>query len=164
MTLFREISLRFTPLGLLLAFALAGPLLSGLGCGEDASKPTCGSDEACGVFAIVNEEREAAQLAPLDYHSALERSAQRHAEDMDANDYFDHTSLDGRSFVDRTNDAGYDGTPRGENIAFGQRNAEAVMQSWMQSPGHRNNILNPSFTEIGVGFQNGRWVQVFGSR
>lgn len=148
----------------LLVFVLSVSLLSGLGCGEDASKPTCGSDEACEVFAIVNQEREAADVAPLKYNSALERSAQLHAEDMHDNDYFDHMSLDGRSFVDRTNDAGYDGTPRGENIAFGQRNPEAVMQSWMQSTGHRNNILNPGFTEIGVGFQNGRWVQVFGSR
>jgi uncharacterized protein YkwD len=132
------------------------------GCGDDAGE--CASEEACAVIDLVNEERENAGAPPLEYHPALEEAAQLHAEDMHAQNYFSHTSLDGRNFAVRASEAGYDGNPRGENIAAGQQTPEAVMQSWMSSPGHRTNILNPDFTEIGVGFEEGLWVQVFGSR
>ena len=59
-------------------------------------------------------------------------------------------------------DAGYDGCPRGENIALGQRSAEQVMGDWMDSDGHRRNILSSNSNEIGMGFLDNRWVQNFG--
>jgi uncharacterized protein YkwD len=77
-------------------------------------------------------------------------------------DYFSHTSQDGRSFSDRVDETPYEGFPSGENIALGQRDPESVMSSWMSSDGHRNNILSERSTEIGIGYVDGYWVQVFG--
>ena len=141
-----------------------------VGCAADATEvdvPTCGGGDAseqCAVFAIVNQERAAQGLPAYAWDTALARAAQLHAEDMVAQDYFDHESLDGRSFSDRTDMAGYDASPAGENIAAGQRSPEQVMTSWMNSPGHRNNILSERANEIGVGLYENHWVQVFGRR
>lgn len=121
-------------------------------------------DLQCEVFLLVNEERAAQGLDPVVFDAALGQAAQAHAEDMSANQYFDHASLDGRSFTDRCVEAGYDARPRGENIAWGQATPEDVMQSWMNSSGHRANILAADTNEIGVGFADQYWVQVFGSR
>ena len=134
-------------------------------CGGDAGMSEC-SDlelEVCQVFALVNQERASAGQPPYTWNAELGVAAQDHAEDMVDQDYFSHTSLDGRTFDQRIREAGYDGGPRGENIAAGQRDAEAVMRSWMDSPGHRNNILSASSNEIGVGFDANHWVQTFGS-
>jgi uncharacterized protein YkwD len=87
---------------------------------------------------------------------------------MAARDYFDHTSPDGKDPGDRITAAGYQWTTYGENIARGQQTPAAVMDSWMNSPGHRANILNCSFKEIGLGVHEGSggpwWTQVFGAR
>ncbi|MGM0555732.1 MAG: CAP domain-containing protein [Myxococcota bacterium] len=128
------------------------------------SSCTPAESEPCQVFELVNIERSEQGLEPLKYNAALETAAQLHAEDMVENDYFSHTSQDGRSFSDRVEDAGYTGFPAGENIAAGQGSAEQVMNSWMNSDGHRRNILNDGSNEIGVGFYNNYWVQVFGVR
>ena len=137
------------------------------GCSDGAEVPDCSDgqdDETCEVFRIVNEERIAADLEPYAWNTELAVAAQRHAEDMVEEGYFDHQSLDGRSFADRAVDAGYDASPRGENIAAGQQTPDAVMSSWMGSDGHRNNILSPGSNEIGVGLHEVHWVQVFGHR
>lgn len=137
-------------------------------CAADAgSVPSCGGDdlgEVCQVFRIVNEERASMGLAPYAWNAELALAAQLHAEDMVAQGYFDHTSLDGRTFADRAREAGYDAAPRGENIAAGQRSPEQVMNSWMGSSGHRANILSDRSNEIGVGLFERHWVQVFGQR
>ena len=92
----------------------------------------------------------------------LTAAAQLHSEDMAANSYFSHTSRDGRSFADRIRDQGYP-SPAAENIARGQRSASAVMQAWLNSAGHRRNILNCSLRAIGVGVAPGNvWTQDFG--
>ncbi|HJL17095.1 MAG TPA: CAP domain-containing protein [Sandaracinaceae bacterium LLY-WYZ-13_1] len=141
-------------------------MLGALGCtdmppgGAACDDPTL---EVCRVFELVNEERADAGLAPYAWNPELALAAQRHAEDMVDQGYFDHQSLDGRSFGDRAFEAGYDGSPRGENIAAGQRSAEQVMDSWMSSGGHRANILSEGSNEIGVGFEANHWVQVFGT-
>jgi uncharacterized protein YkwD len=81
---------------------------------------------------------------------------------MAANGYFSHTGRDGRSFADRIRAQGYP-SPAAENIARGQRSASAVMQAWLNSAGHRRNILNCSLRAIGVGFAPGNvWTQDFG--
>jgi len=147
-------------LGAIFSLALA------TGC-ADVSVASCGADDAsevCAVFRIVNEERADAGLPPYAWNRELAVAAQLHAEDMVAQSYFDHASLDGRSFADRSIEAGYDASPRGENIAAGQRTAERVMSSWMGSTGHRNNILSEGSNEIGVGLMDNHWVQVFGTR
>ncbi len=138
-----------------------------VGCEGKTEVPDCTSGQAseqCGVFQAVNRERVDAGLPALEYDVDLALAAQRHAEDMAANGYFDHTSQDGRDFGQRASDAGYTGSPRGENIAQGQQSPESVMESWMNSPGHRANILSEGSNEIGVGFAESHWVQVFGVR
>lgn len=149
---------------LLLSFSmLALSMLAG--CGQNG--PDCGGGEdteVCEVFRIVNVERAAAGLPAYAWDPALALAAQRHAEDMSAQGYFSHTSLDGRTFSDRIVAAGYDASPRGENIAMGYASPDEVMAGWMGSDGHRANILATGSNEIGVGLIDRHWVQVFGYR
>ncbi|MCB9615864.1 MAG: CAP domain-containing protein [Sandaracinus sp.] len=154
-------------MNLRLTLALVASLLALVACGDGGSGPDCGGDEGsevCEVFRLVNVERRAAGLEPYVWDSHLATAAQRHAVDMSENDYFSHSSQDGRSFVDRAGEAGYDASPRGENIAQGYRNAAAVMEGWMSSDGHRANILAEGSNEIGIGLRDFYWVQVFGTR
>jgi len=137
------------------------------GCANDPDVPDCTADsvdETCAVFRLVNEARIDADLEPYAWNTELAVAAQLHAEDMVDQSYFDHTSKDGRSFSERAKDAGYDAAPRGENIAAGQQDADQVMDSWMNSSGHRANILSDGSNEIGVGLLDAHWVQVFGLR
>lgn len=101
-------------------------------------------------------------------NSQLETAALRHSQDMAAKGYFDHNSPDGRDPGDRITAAGYRWTTYGENIARGQQTPESVMEGWMNSPGHRDNILNCAFKEIGVGVHDASggpwWTQAFGAR
>jgi uncharacterized protein YkwD len=142
-------------------------LLVASACEGQTKVPDCNenlADETCAVFRRVNEERVDAGLSPYAWNVELAVAAQDHARDMVDNDYFDHRSLDGRSFSERAEEAGYDAFPSGENIARGQQDAEAVMDSWMSSPGHRANILSSGSNEIGVGLVDTTWEQVFGQR
>uniref|UniRef100_UPI001C0C1835 CAP domain-containing protein n=1 Tax=Cellulosimicrobium cellulans TaxID=1710 RepID=UPI001C0C1835 len=123
--------------------------------------PSGPSAEVTAVVELTNAERAAAGCAPLVLDARLTAAAQLHSEDMLAQGYFDHTSLDGRSPWDRAKAQGY-ANPSGENIAKGQRTAEEVVRAWMDSPGHRANILSCDSTEIGVGYAGGVWTQLFG--
>ncbi|MFJ7586511.1 sigma-70 family RNA polymerase sigma factor [Streptomyces sp. NPDC097617] len=120
------------------------------------------------VVALVNSERATAGCGPLKEDSQLRAAAQGHSDDMAARDFFAHTSPDGKDPGDRTTAAGYRWSTYGENIARGQQTAQSVMDSWMKSPGHRANILNCSFKDIGVGIHQGSggpwWTQNFGAR
>jgi len=120
------------------------------------------------VTALVNQERAEAGCDPVRTDERLRTAARGHSRDMATNDYFSHTAPNGSTFVDRVAAAGY---PReqagGENIAMGYRTPAAVMAGWMDSDGHRANILNCDFEAIGVGLardSNGTayWTQVFG--
>ncbi|WP_025273896.1 CAP domain-containing protein [Haloglycomyces albus] len=118
------------------------------------------------VVRLVNQRRTEANCPDVEPIDTLEHAAYGHAEDMGVNDYFSHTSQDGRSPSDRAAAAGHQGGV-GENIAAGQQTAEEVMRAWMNSDGHRANILNCDWTVIGVGhFVNDSgtpyWVQNFG--
>lgn len=146
---------------------LIGALMAvGTGCASDVGGASCSpaESEVCQVFAIVNDERSAQGLEPYAWDDNLALAAQRHAEDMVDQDYFSHDSLDGRSFSDRIRETDYDASPRGENIAAGQQTPVAVMEAWMNSDGHRRNILAEGSNEIGVGLEGRHWVQVFGHR
>lgn len=122
------------------------------------------------VLQIVNQERATAGCAGVVSEPHLKTAAIAHSTDMATNAYFSHTSQDGRTMVNRVEAAGYTGWSRlGENIAAGQRSPEAVMDAWMHSDGHRANILNCAFTELGVGlaWSSGGtpyWTQDFGTR
>ncbi|HEX5114490.1 MAG TPA: CAP domain-containing protein [Pseudonocardiaceae bacterium] len=115
------------------------------------------------VFTLVNQARAQAGCAALKNDPRLTQAAQGHSDDMSANHYFDHTTPSGVTFDAREKAAGYP-TPGGENIAEGQTSAQQVMTDWMNSSGHRANILNCQFTAIGIGLNtNGwYWTQDFG--
>ncbi|MFJ9810364.1 sigma-70 family RNA polymerase sigma factor [Streptomyces sp. NPDC101158] len=119
------------------------------------------------VVDLVNAERARAGCGPLTENSLLTRAAQGHSDDMAARDFFDHTNPDGDGPGERVTAAGYRWSTYGENIAKGQRTPAEVMDSWMNSPGHRANILNCAFREIGIGIHTAGgpyWTQVFGAR
>ncbi|KUH36372.1 MULTISPECIES: sigma-70 family RNA polymerase sigma factor [Streptomyces] len=132
-----------------------------------ATRPSGGGSYGDRVTALVNTERARNGCGPVSRNGLLDTAALRHSEDMDARDYFDHRSPDGTDPGDRVTAAGYRWSTYGENIARGQQTPEAVMESWMNSPGHRANILNCSFKEIGVGRHDASggpwWTQVFGA-
>ena len=110
------------------------------------------------TLCLLNAERKARGLPPLRANSRLARAAASHTNDMAANDYFAHQSRNGASFSDRIRRAGYI-RPRttfvvGENIAWGtgkRATPREIVDSWMNSPGHRANILSRNFKEIGLG-------------
>jgi uncharacterized protein YkwD len=113
------------------------------------------------VIAATNAERKAAGCDALAADARLTAAAQQHASDMAAAGYFSHTAEDGRTFDARIRDEGYR-SPGGENIARGQRSAAEVVSDWMDSAGHRRNILDCTFRTIGVGIAGSYWVQDFG--
>lgn len=116
-----------------------------------------------GVVSLTNAARAKAGCGPLRRDDRLDNAALGHSLDMSTKVYFSHDSKDGRTFSDRILAAGYT-SPGGENIARGQTTAAEVVQAWMDSPGHRRNILDCTFTTIGVGYaQHGDyWTQDFG--
>ncbi|MFF9197659.1 sigma-70 family RNA polymerase sigma factor [Streptomyces sp. NPDC014779] len=125
------------------------------------------ASEAQQVIDLTNAERAKAGCGPLTAHPLLTRAAQGHSDDMAARNFFDHTNPDGADPGDRVTATGYQWSTYGENIAKGQRTPAEVMDAWMNSPGHRANILNCSFKEIGIGIHDAGgpyWTQVFGAR
>ncbi|MCQ6245817.1 CAP domain-containing protein [Streptomyces malaysiensis] len=120
------------------------------------------------VIALTNAERAAARLTPLAQDPRLAAAAQAHSDDMVARDFYSHTGPEGHQPWDRARAAGATHRGIGENIACGQRSPAEVVRGWMDSPGHRANILKPDFTHIGVGHATGSragtyWTQVFGA-
>ena len=113
------------------------------------------------VIELVNQERTKAGLKALTVHEKLSGMALDKAKDMSDNNYFSHTSPTYGSPFDMMKQYGISYRYAGENIAQGQRTPEEVMNSWMNSQGHRANILSENFTMIGVGYYNGYWVQEF---
>ena len=122
---------------------------------------------AAQVAQLVNAERQKAGCGPVKINSKLNTAAMNHSVDMDKRDFFDHNSPDGKDPGDRITAAGYRWTTYGENIARGQQSSADVMKGWMNSPGHRANILNCDFKEMGVGRHDGAggpwWTQAFGA-
>jgi uncharacterized protein YkwD len=104
------------------------------------------------VVSLVNAERQRANLKPLRPNPFLTASAQAHSQDMALNDFFSHQGSNGSTADQRILAAGYNYATLGENIAAGFSTAEGVVQTWMESPPHRSNILHPALEEIGVGF------------
>jgi len=118
------------------------------------------------VVELVNKERAKAGLKALKMNSELSKVATLKSQDMAKNNYFDHNSPTYGSPFDMMKRFGITYRTAGENIAMGQTSPEQVMNGWMNSPGHRANILKASFTQIGVGVAKnsaGRlyWTQQF---
>ena len=111
----------------------------------------------------LSDEKE---LPPLKMNPQLMAAARKHAENMAAQDKLDH-KLDDKDPSDRTKAAGYASTFVGENIAWNQKSPKDVVKAWMESEGHRENVLHAEYTEIGVAVAKNKkgepyWVQVFG--
>ncbi|AUD24843.1 serine protease [Bacillus cereus] len=115
------------------------------------------------VVELTNAERAKQGLPALKIDNELSKVARIKSEDMQKNNYFDHNSPTYGSPFDMMKKFGISYTSAGENIAQGQRTPEEVVQAWMNSAGHRANILNNGFTHIGVGYvESGNyWTQQF---
>ncbi|MFJ7936850.1 CAP domain-containing protein [Sporosarcina sp. NPDC096371] len=115
------------------------------------------------VLDLTNAERQKAGLKPLQIDKNLMSSARQKSTDMATNNYFSHTSPTYGSPFDQMKANGVTYKAAAENIAMGQRTAEEVVKGWMASPGHRENILTPGYTHIGIGYdKNGNyWTQQF---
>ena len=115
------------------------------------------------VLNLVNKERAAQGLSALKSDSGAQAAAELRASEVGS--YFSHTRPDGRAFNTALSDVGASYRGAGENIAKGQRTPEEVVNAWMNSEGHRANILNSKYTHLGVGcVKNGSsysWVQIF---
>lgn len=103
------------------------------------------------VLALVNQRRGIAGAKSLKLNAKLTAVAEAHSQDMALNDYLEHASLDGRSPEARILASGYNAFTTSENVAGGLATPESVVQAWMNSPSHRENMLNPKLTEMGVG-------------
>ncbi len=121
---------------------------------------TCGlGNFQADLMTLINQARASARTcgstayptaAPLAWNGKLFDAAAAHSADMATKNYFSHTSQDGRTFDQRITAAGYSWSNIGENIAAGQSSASSVMAGWMASAGHCSNIMNSSFTQVGV--------------
>jgi uncharacterized protein YkwD len=128
------------------------------------------------VLELVNEarargarcgERSFAPVPPVKLSGTLASVAFGHASDMATHNYFEHEDLAGHSPADRVRAVGYQEKLVGENIAYGPKSAEEVVQGWLDSPGHCENIMDSRFAEMGIAFAPGRaskrglyWVQL----
>lgn len=122
--------------------------------------------QAEAILKLVNQERAKAGLTALELSSKLTEIANIKARDMADKNYFAHESPTYGTPFQMLKHFGVSYTYAGENIAAGQKSAEEVMNSWMNSSGHRANILNENYTQLGVGFTRGgeygtEWVQLF---
>ena len=115
------------------------------------------------VIRLVNEQRVKNGLNPLTENWELSRVARYKSQDMVDNRYFSHTSPTYGSPFQMIRAFGISFRQAGENIAYGQRTPQAVVNAWMNSSGHRANILNASYTQIGVGYvaAGNYWTQMF---
>jgi uncharacterized protein YkwD len=126
-------------------------------------QPPSGQTPEQAVLALVNDARAAKGCKALVIDDRITTAAQGHSTDMATQNYFSHTSKDGRTFDKRMREAGYP-KPGGENIAKGYGSPQAVMEGWMNSTGHRENIENCDFTTMGLGLdtRGNYWTQNFG--
>ncbi|UZJ32835.1 CAP domain-containing protein [Streptomyces endophytica] len=123
------------------------------------------SGTAASILKLVNSERSKAGCSPLKLNAKLTKAAQDHSKDMAAHRNMSHTGSDGSDPGQRITRAGYRWSAYGENVAYGYSSPASVMKGWMNSPGHKRNILDCSFKELGVGLaQPGDyWTQDFGT-
>jgi uncharacterized protein YkwD len=150
----------------------SGGSTSGGASPTPSPSPSPASSFANQVINLTNQFRQQNGLQSLRANSTLSTTALTHSQNMATQDFFSHVGRDGSQSWDRLTAAGYRWSATGENIAAGQRTAEDVFNSWVNSTGHRANLLNPNFQEIGVGYYelandtgsvnyNRYWTQVF---
>ncbi|HAQ41130.1 MAG TPA: hypothetical protein DCM73_10075 [Clostridiales bacterium] len=129
-----------------------------------ASTPSSNASYEKRVVQLVNVEREKNGLQPLTLDSSISNVARTKSKDMSDNNYFAHQSPTHGSAGDMMRNSGINWSAWGENIASGQDTPEEVVNAWMNSEGHKANILSPNFGKIGVGYVNNGtpyWTQMF---
>ena len=178
--MFRSTLIRKSP-GLAIVLALGALLvpagaqarpaasLAQSGCANTSLKPTRANLEVVrdAVLCLHNRERTSHGLPRLKENPKLRRAAERHSSNMVGSRFFDHTSPGGSTMVDRIRRTGYTARANswalGENIAWGSgalATAAQIHRSWMNSSGHRSNILQRRFREIGIGIETGLPVRL----
>jgi uncharacterized protein YkwD len=155
---------RIAPLALLCgAFVIASPAVASACTGTDL--PSADQTEAQledTVLCLINEQRASARRPPVRTNSKLRAAALRHSSDMVSQGFFAHTTPAGVDFIDRIRQAGYVNRSRawlvGENLVWGAGSRStpgALVEGWMQSPAHRDNLLRKRFREIGIAAVSG---------
>lgn len=136
-----------------------------LGCGGTGTPstpvPEPTNPEIVSFITLMNNHRVSVGCPALIWHPTLAGVAQDHSEDMDENNYLGHTNLQGKDPFDRMKDNQIEYSSAGENIALNGGGAEAVLDSWLGSAGHRANIENCSYTHHGVGLSGSFWTHMF---
>ncbi|MFI6058728.1 CAP domain-containing protein [Streptomyces sp. NPDC051286] len=147
------------------ASAPTSPAASAGASAAPAPTATPASADTARVLALVNSERGKVGCSPLTVNAKLTKAAQDHSKDMADHRNMSHTGSDGSLPGDRITRAGYTWSAYGENVAYGYSTPESVMNAWMTSPGHKRNILDCTYKEIGIGLaQPGHyWTQDFGT-
>jgi uncharacterized protein YkwD len=161
------ISSSVLPAAALLAALAASPALAQACDGADDMPIAHQLSRARGATrCLLNQERTAHGLPALSFNAELTKAAQAYARSMVSRRFFDHVSPGGSTLVGRVRSAGYgargSGWILGENLAWGSgalATPRATMRAWMKSPGHRHNILDPRFREVGIGIASGAPVQ-----
>ena len=143
-------------------------LMASLSVGQDSEKFALTAEEKA-ILELTNAARKKANLPPLAANPTLTKAARGHRQNQAKQDKLDH-ELDGKKPSDRVRAAGYRYRAVGENVAMGSKNVTVaeIFEGWMESPGHRANILNGKYTQIGIGMgvtSRGRryYTQVFAS-
>ena len=122
------------------------------------------------MLALINQQRQKGcncgntyykAVPPLKWNATLEKVAKAHSDDMRHRNTMTHYGKDGKDPGNRLSKAGYKWLTYAENVAMGQQNEEEVMKSWLKSPGHCANIMNPNVTEVGVARSGDYWTQLF---
>lgn len=113
---------------------------------------------------LLNDQRSADGVSIVQENAALNAAASAHAQDMVTHNYLSHTGLDGSTPGDRADAAGYDWSYISENIARGFSTEEGVVNAWMASPGHRDNMLDPRAEDFGLGRVDTTWVLMLGAQ
>lgn len=145
-----------------LAALTLGCLTSGCGDSADPLAPEPELPAALQDFvSLLNAHRQSVGCEPLAWNPAVAGVAQRHSEDMVARAYFAHYNPEGESPFDRLQAAGIPYSQAAENIAYGYPSGAAVLEGWLNSPGHRANVENCGLSEHGVGLEGTHWTHLF---
>ena len=145
------------PVILLLFLALPFPIYSGQVQGTAGP-----SDLVIQEFVrLVNAKRRSIGCPELIWNGKVARVALNHSKDMVSRNFFDHTNPDGKNPFERARESGVTFSAAAENIAFGPKSGREAFDTWMQSSGHRRNMLDSRLTHHGVGRSGDRWTDVF---
>ena len=130
-------------------------------CAGTAAAEVRHESEVARFVELMNAHREAEGCPALEWHDGAANVAEAHSADMTARRFFDHMNPDGESPFDRLRAAGVSWRAAAENIAYGFSTGSGVLQTWLDSPGHRANIENCRYTHHGVGLVRETWTHVF---